>query len=104
MDGPGLADFQQRFWAGDRLDQGLVAYIQSLRPRYQTAIISNFKDDLLALITHTYPMAHAFDLIVGSAYEGIMKPDPRIFQRTLARLGRSPEEAIFIDDFPHNVA
>ena len=29
------------FWAGDRLDTELVAYIHRLHSRYQTAIISN---------------------------------------------------------------
>ncbi|MCZ7672890.1 MAG: HAD-IA family hydrolase [Chloroflexi bacterium] len=28
---------------------------------------------------------------------------PRIYQRTLARLGRQPAEAVFIDDFAHNI-
>jgi hypothetical protein len=36
-----------------------------------------------------YPMADAFDLIVGSADERVMKPAPEIFLRTLARLGGS---------------
>jgi HAD superfamily hydrolase (TIGR01509 family) len=48
-------------------------------------------------------MADAFDLIVGSAYERVMKPDPAIFLRTLERLGRAPHEAVFIDDFAHNI-
>lgn len=60
-------------------------------------------DDLNEVVTSRYPMADAFDLIVGSAYEGIMKPDARIFERTLVRLGRQPAEAIFVDDFMHNV-
>lgn len=104
LDEDGLAAFRRDFFAGDRLDGALVSYIRTLRPRYQTAIISNAMDDLLHNVTHVYPMADAFDLIVGSAYERIMKPDARIFQRTLDRLGRAPDETVFIDDFAHNVA
>jgi putative hydrolase of the HAD superfamily len=103
LDEEGLADFRQVFFAGDRLDTALVDAIRKLRPRYQTAIISNAMDDLLEVVTHRYPLADAFDLIVGSAYEQVMKPDPVIFLRTLERLGRAPHEAVFIDDFPHNV-
>ena len=33
-----------------------------------------------------------------------MNPDPIIFERTLARLGRAATEAVFIDDMPANVA
>ena len=98
-----LAAFQRDFWAGDRLDTDLVDLIRRLRGPYQTAIISNALDNLTDVVTRLYPMADAFDLIVGSASEGIMKPDPRIFIRTLERLGCRPDEAVFIDDFQHNV-
>jgi HAD superfamily hydrolase (TIGR01509 family) len=32
-----------------------------------------------------------------------MKPEPRIYHVTLERLGISPPEAIFVDDFGENV-
>lgn len=99
----GLAEFRQTFWAGDVLDMALVDYVRSLRPGYQTAIISNATDALLTNVTDLYPMADAFGLIVGSAYEKTMKPKPDIYLRTLERLGRRPEEAIFIDDSPPNI-
>ncbi len=95
--------FRQEFWGGDRLNTPLLGLVRALRPRYQTAIISNAMDDLLHTLTVAYPMADAFDLIVGSAYERVMKPAPEIFLRTLARLNCQPAEAIFIDDFIHNV-
>ena len=98
-----LRIFREQFWGGDRLNQPLVDLIRRLRPHYQTAIISNAMDDLNQALAETYPIADAFDLIVGSAYEGIMKPDAEIFRRTLVRLGRAPEETIFVDDFAHNV-
>lgn len=103
FDADELQSFRSQFWGGDRLDQSLVDFIRRLRPHYQTAIISNAMDDLNQTLAGAYPIADAFDLIVGSAYEGIMKPDAEIFRRTLARLGRSPEETIFVDDFAHNV-
>lgn len=104
LDDSALVAFRRQFWGGDRLNAPLLALVRALRPHYQTAIISNAMDDLLTTLTDIYPMADGFDLIVGSAYEGVMKPAPEIFQRTLERLGRQPAEAIFIDDFVHNVA
>jgi len=103
LDAAALGDFQRDFWGGDRLDVELVNWIRGLRPRYQTAIISNALDNLTHVVTHLYPMADAFDLIVGSAYEKVMKPNRAIYELTLERLGRQPQEAIFIDDFYHNV-
>lgn len=43
-----------------------------------------------------------FDSIAVSEWEGLKKPDPQIFMRTLERLGVSPEESIFVGDHPEN--
>jgi len=98
-----LSEFKRDFWAGDRLDRELVGYIRQLRPRYQTAIISNATDVLRQRLEHDYPIADAFDLIVVSAEEGTMKPDAVIYQLALERLGRSANETVFIDDSLDNV-
>ncbi|RMG90501.1 MAG: HAD family phosphatase [Chloroflexi bacterium] len=103
LDSAGLRHFQKMFWAGDKLDTTLVNYIRSLRPRYQTAIISNAPDNLRYILTKHYPILDAFDLVVCSAEEKVMKPNPLIYQRTLVRLGRQPEETVFIDDSLPNV-
>lgn len=98
-----LAAFRHDFWAGDALDDELVDLLRYLRLNYQTALLSNFMDELQEVITVRHPMADAFDLVVGSAYEKVMKPDARIYELTLARLGRKPAEAVFIDDMLHNI-
>lgn len=103
LDQAGIEAFRREFWAGDILDSALVNYIRSLRPLHRTAIISNWADNLLAMITDEYPMADAFELIVSSADEKVMKPDASIFNRTVNKLGIEPHEAIFIDDFAHNI-
>ena len=99
----GLAEFRRDFWSGDVLDLNLVSYIRSLRPHFRTAIISNATDVLRESLQHTYPIADAFDLIVVSAEEGIMKPDDAIYRRTLERLVVAPNEAVFVDDNLENV-
>jgi epoxide hydrolase-like predicted phosphatase len=97
------AAFRTGFWAGDEMDMALVAYIRQLKSRYQTAVISNYASNLRPELTHQFAIADAFDEIIISCEEGITKPDPKIFHRALARLGRKPEEAVFVDDFAHNV-
>ncbi len=98
-----IHDFQDRFWAGDELDETLIDFIRALQTSYQTAIISNATDALRESLTDKHKIANAFDLIVVSAEEMVMKPDPEIYQITLDKLDRQPEECIFIDDFAHNV-
>ena len=92
------------FWAGDVLDHGLIDMVASLRHRYHTAIISNATDHLMHTLQVTYPtVAPAFDLIVCSASEGLMKPEAEIYYRTLQRLNCPPAAAVFVDDNQDNV-
>lgn len=98
-----LEKFRTGFWAGDRLDKALVATIRKLRRSHMTAIISNATDALRLTLSERLKIDDAFDLIVISAEEKVMKPDALIFQRTLERLGCEPSEAVFIDDFAHNI-
>ncbi|MBM3143846.1 MAG: HAD family phosphatase [Chloroflexi bacterium] len=99
----GLVDFQKRFWAGDIVDYDLVEYIRSLRERYITALLSNAWNDLRAVITERWKIADAFDVIVISSEEGIMKPEARIYEIALGRIGVAPSEAVLIDDFAQNI-
>lgn len=41
--------------------------------------------------------------VVESCLEGVCKPDPRIYQLCLQRLGLQPSEAIFLDDLGQNL-
>lgn len=43
-----------------------------------------------------------FDVILVSEWEGIKKPDPRIFNKALNILNVQPNEAIFVGDHPEN--
>jgi epoxide hydrolase-like predicted phosphatase len=95
-------DLQERFFAGDMIDYKLVDFIRTLKPRYKTGVISNAWGQLDELLAE-WEIADAFDVVIGSGDEGIMKPDPAIFRLALERLGIEPGEAVFIDDFIENI-
>ena len=44
-----------------------------------------------------------FDVVVESAVEGMRKPDPRIYELALERLGVDPADAVFLDDIGANL-
>ena len=44
-----------------------------------------------------------FDAFVNSAIEGVRKPDPEIYLITCKRLGKRPEDCLFMDDSLENV-
>jgi len=91
------------FFGGDVLDQELMAHIRSLRPHFTVALLSNANDDLREALHTRFGIADAFDPIFISSEIGLMKPAPAIYQHVLAALGVPPQEAAFIDDFPHNI-
>jgi epoxide hydrolase-like predicted phosphatase len=71
----------------------------------KTAIVTNNVREFGDAWRSMLPLDELFDAVVDSAHVGMRKPDPRIFQLALERLGGvPPEQAVFLDDFQGNVA
>jgi HAD superfamily hydrolase (TIGR01509 family) len=108
-DGLGLSEedltaLNHDFWAGDRLDEELVALLRGLRAEgVRTALLSNHSV-MLAHLLDDLELEGLFDVRLISALEGVMKPDPVVFQRALDRLGVTAAEAVFVDDWDVHVA
>lgn len=98
-----MQGFKTSFWEGDQLDYELVDIVRRLRNRYRTALLSNAWDNLRSLMANDWHISDAFDAIVISAEVGLMKPNPKIFDLVLEKLGAAPQEAVFIDDFKENI-
>ncbi len=96
--------FRKRSFSKKRFNRAMADFIRSLRPRYTTAILSNAGDLDRQVFNEAYCIEDMVDLVIISAEEKMAKPDPRIFQLTLERLGVPPEETIFVDDLQVNVA
>jgi putative hydrolase of the HAD superfamily len=65
---------------------------------YKTALLSNTELPAVEFLHELdYDM---FDVLVFSCEEGMMKPDHRIYDLTLERLGSQAEQTVFIDDRP----
>ncbi len=103
-----LQDFQDQFWAGDRLDEHLFAWLAGLRPRYKTGLLTNswLCDPLTLFVTRFHQpetmVRAAFDAVISSAAVGVQKPAAQIYQAALDALAVRPEEALFVDDFERN--
>jgi putative transposase len=81
----------------------LIAYFQSLHPRYRTALLSNSFVGARREEEARFGFAAMTNLIVYSHEEGMSKPDQRIYERTWQRLGVQPQEMIFLDDVEPNI-
>ena len=93
---------REAFFAGDIVDHTLLDFMRGLRKKYKVGLISNAWSGLRPWIV-SRKFEDAFDAMTISAEVGVMKPDARIFQIALEKLGVSPSESVFLDDFPENV-
>jgi epoxide hydrolase-like predicted phosphatase len=98
-----LREMERDFWSGDQLDENLLTFIRSLRPKYKTGLLSNGWPDTSQALDNEWNIADAFDAIVVSADVGMVKPDPRIYHLMLERLDVSAAHAVLIDDFEENI-
>jgi epoxide hydrolase-like predicted phosphatase len=71
---------------------------------YPLYALSNWPSDKFDLVRPKYEFFSWFDDIVISGKVCIAKPDPRIFELLLERIGRPASECLFIDDSPRNIA
>ena len=98
-----MDEIRHDFWSGDQLDAELVGFLRDLRPRYKSAILSNAWPGSREIFTQTFGLGDVVNEMIISAEEGVAKPDARIYQIALSRLGVQPEDAIFVDDLVENV-
>jgi putative hydrolase of the HAD superfamily len=69
----------------------------------RTAVLSNGIREVLARLEVERALPAHFDVVVISFEVACAKPDSRIYQITLDRLGVTPEQALFVDDRAENV-
>ena len=97
-----IAELEADAWAAYIWNTELLDYVHWLRTRCKTATLSDAWPNARQQC-QPYINDGVFDVMVYSAEEGIKKPNPEIFKRTLGRLAVTPDEAVFVDDRQKNV-
>jgi epoxide hydrolase-like predicted phosphatase len=85
-----------------RVRPEMVKYIEEIKKRYKTAILSNYNSELENLLKNVFKIYHLFDVVVNSYNLKISKPNPKIYQHMLEKLNVKADEAVFIDDKERN--
>jgi 2-haloacid dehalogenase len=65
--------------------------------------LTNWSEEKFFLVKDKYPFFYQFETILVSGVVRLAKPDPRIFQMMLDRIGRPACECVFIDDSAINI-
>lgn len=97
-------------YAGDVPMRNLKALLRLRRQGYRVILLSNTNPYMMEWARSSdfsgdgHPLDYYFDRMYLSYEMKIMKPAPEIFSRMLMSEQILPEEALFVDDGPRNVA
>lgn len=100
-----LSDFQRIFWQGDQTDLNLISFLQTIRPSFITAFLSNAWVDFRQTLADHYDIieGETVDYLLISSELGMVKPDPLIYQHLSETLHTKFNEILFVDDFIENI-
>ncbi|MCI4335140.1 MAG: HAD family hydrolase [Thermoplasmata archaeon] len=69
---------------------------------YRLGVISNSRsEEWVRSILEKVGVLRYFEAVISSGTEGVAKPDPEIFRRSVARLGLQPAEAFHVGNLAH---
>jgi putative hydrolase of the HAD superfamily len=102
---PRLHRFREVYFKALHGNQPMLDLMRELRGRgYRMAILTNNVREWEELWRAKLPIDEIFELVVDSAWVGMRKPEPEIYQLTLERLGSvEPDCCLFVDDNELNV-
>ena len=91
--------------SGGGMRQDVIELATRVKARgYQTAIVTNNAREFRERWVSSVPIDDICHAIVDSSEVGVRKPEARIYQIALERLGvLDPSRVIFVDDYPANV-
>lgn len=100
-----LEAFKKAFWAGDILDQALLQFIQSCRPRFITAFLTNAWQGARKSLAEDFGIieGQTVDHLLISSELGIAKPDQRIYRMLSEKIKCRYDQMLFVDDFLENI-
>ena len=85
-------------------NEAMLAHYRGLRERgVRLAVLTNNVREWQPLWRTRWGIDDLFELVVDSGFEGVRKPEPAIYQRTLERLGLPGEACVFVDDLEVNL-
>jgi putative hydrolase of the HAD superfamily len=98
-----MSGFSERYFEDLEPNAPLIDYMRGLRRRgYRMAICTNNVREWEPLWRAKLPVDEIFDVVVDSAFVGVRKPQARIYELTLQRLGVDAAQALLVDDIELN--
>ena len=100
---PHLHRFREVYFEALHPNGEMIELMRELKASgLKMALLTNNVREWEPLWRSMLPVDEIFEEIVDSAFVGCRKPEPRIYEMTLERIGMRAEECIFIDDLHPN--
>lgn len=98
-----LEKIEKEFLKSAEINDGFYDFAAAARKKYKMAIISNDAGSWSRHLREKFDINRYFDVVSVSGDLKIRKPDERIFQITLEKLGCRAEDCVFVDDRERNL-
>ncbi len=100
---PQLHRFREIYFAALHPNQPMIALMRELQADgKRMAMLTNNVREWEPLWRSMLPVDEIFETVVDSAFVGLRKPEARIYELTLERLGLPAGACLFVDDLEHN--
>ena len=103
-DGFDLTRLHTLYFERMKANREMIDFVREVRGRgLRTALLTNNVREWEPLWRAKLPeIDELFEVVVDSAFVGMRKPDPAIYELTLERLGMAAGECVFVDDLGVN--
>jgi len=100
---PDIRKFGLELFGNLKPNAGMIDLIREVRrDGLRTSLLTNNVKEWEPLWREMLPVDELFETVVDSAFVGVRKPDPRIYELILGRIELPAEACIFIDDMKIN--
>jgi epoxide hydrolase-like predicted phosphatase len=101
---PHLHHFRQKFWGALEPNGEMIELMRKLKASgLKMAMLTNNVREWEPLWRSMLPVDEIFEEIVDSAFVGCRKPEARIYELTLERIGMQAGACLFVDDLQPNI-
>jgi putative hydrolase of the HAD superfamily len=101
---PELHRFREIYFQALHPNEPMIELMRELKAEgRRMAMLTNNVREWEPLWRSMLPVDEIFETVVDSGFVGCRKPEPRIYELTLERLGLPAAACLFIDDLLHNI-
>ncbi len=93
-----LSKLEKEYLDTIEINEDFYEFATMIKQHYHLALLSNDSSEWSAYLRDKFKISEYFDVVTVSGDVKMKKPDERIFQLTIEKLGHSAADCIYVDD------